>query len=95
VVIKEFTRHQVGVEIARDNNKVSLRKMISLGFACSGEKQIMYRYSIADASNGVCCAIVFVNGNQIAVHASLISSSKVPCDLLLGIPHCLRQNNGI
>jgi hypothetical protein len=54
-----------------------------------------YSYSIADASDGVCCAIVFVDSNQIAVNTTLIASSQVSSDLLLSIAHGLGQNNGI
>lgn len=54
-----------------------------------------YGYSVADASDGVCCAIVFVDSNQITVNTTLIASSQVSSDLLLSIAHGLGQNNGI
>lgn len=54
-------------------------------------KVFPYSDSVADTSNGVCCAKIFVNTNEIAVDISLISSSQVTSDFLLSITHRLSQ----
>jgi hypothetical protein len=87
------------MKIARKDNEIGLQITSVLDYTKYTIAQyadvFFYRYSIRNASDGISCAEILIDANQITMHAALVSSSQVGSDLLLGISHGLREHNSL